>query len=117
MTQIALEASEKLALEGFACGVLHMHTIKPLDNEALLRLLPLVDGIVTLEEHTRIGGLGSAVLEFCNDYFSGQMPKITRIGIPDKFANQYGTQNSLLQHWGITIDSAINAMRLQLTTK
>lgn len=116
MTQIALEASELLALEGLTCGVLHMHTIKPLDNEALSRLLPSVDGIVTLEEHTRIGGLGSSVLEFCNDYIPEQSPKITRIGIPDKFANQYGSQNSLLQYWGITTDSVSNAMRLLLKT-
>lgn len=117
MTQIALEASELLALEGLTCGVLHMHTIKPLDNESLLRLLPLVDGIVTLEEHTRIGGLGSSVLEFCNDYIPELSPKITRIGIPDRFANQYGSQNSLLQHWGITTQSASNAMRLRLKAK
>ena len=116
MTQVAIKASEQLALEGLTCGVLHMHTIKPLDNEALSRLLPSVDGIVTLEEHTRIGGLGSSVLEFCNDYIPEQSPKITRIGIPDKFANQYGSQNSLLQYWGITTDAVSNAMRLQLKT-
>jgi len=80
-------------------------------------LLPSVDGIVTIEEHTRIGGLGSSVLEFCNDHFPEQSPKITRIGIPDQFANQYGSQNSLLEHWGITAQSASNAMRLQLKGK
>ena len=100
--------------EGISCGVLHMHTVKPLDNEALSKLLPTVQGVVTVEEHTRIGGLGSAVLEFCNDNMPEQGAKITRIGIPDHFAEQYGSQNSLLAHWGITVDSICEAMRKKL---
>ncbi len=84
------------------------------------RSIPLVTkatSVVTVEEHSRIGGLGSAVLEFCNDYMPEQSPKIKRIGIPDKFATQYGSQNSLLQHWGITTESVSHAMRVQLHAK
>ncbi|MCX6239046.1 MAG: transketolase [Bacteroidia bacterium] len=114
MTQLALKATEQLNVEGFSCGVLHMHTIKPLDNNSLLYWFPKVKGVVTVEEHTRIGGLGSAVLEFCNDEMPEQAAKISRIGIPDKFADQYGSQNSLLGHWGITVDSLCVAMRKQL---
>lgn len=113
MTQLALEACTKLALEGLNCGVLHMHTIKPLDNEALARWLPSVKSVVTVEEHSRIGGLGSAVLEYCNDYLPKQSPKISRIGIPDKFARQYGSQNSLLNYWGITVEALCHTMKLQ----
>lgn len=114
MTQLALKAAEQLTGEGLTCGVLHMHTIKPLDNLSLSHWLPQVKGVVTVEEHTRIGGLGSAVLEFCNDEMPKQAAKITRIGIPDKFADQYGSQNSLLGHWGITVDSLCTAMRKQI---
>lgn len=114
MTQLALKAAEQLADERFSCGVLHMHTIKPLDNLSLSRWLPQVKGVVTVEEHTRIGGLGSAILEFCNDEMPEQAAKITRIGIPDRFADQYGSQNSLLEHWGITVGSLYAAMRIQL---
>lgn len=114
MTQLALQACKKLSDEGISCGVLHIHTIKPLDNHSLSSILPLVNGIVTVEEHMRIGGLGSAILEFCNDEMPEQAAKITRIGIPDKFSEQYGNQNSLLENWGITVESLYNTMRKQL---
>ena len=110
MTQLALLACEDLALEGVNCGVLHMHTVKPLDNDALSEYIPLVEGIVTVEEHNRIGGLGSAILEFCSDEMPEHTSKIRRIGIPDHFADQYGSQNSLLSHWGITTNSLVKSM-------
>lgn len=115
MTQLALRAAAKLATENLGCGVLHMHTVKPLDQAALGTWLPKVQGIVTVEEHTRIGGFGSAVLEYCNDEMPLQAAKITRMGLPDCFADQYGSQNSLLGHQGITVASLCDAMRKQLS--
>jgi transketolase len=114
MTQLAIEAAEKLNQEGIACGVLHVHTIKPLDELQLSKLLPHVKAVVTVEEHTRIGGLGSAVLEFTNDNMPEQSSKIMRIGIPDQFAKQYGSQESLLNHWGITVENLVNSMKNKL---
>ena len=115
MTQLALEAVERLETDfGVKCGVLHMHTVKPIDSEALMHWLPKVNAVVTVEEHTRIGGLGSAILEFCNDEMSEQLAKISRIGIPDQFSENYGSQNSLLEHWGITSDALCESMREQL---
>ena len=114
MTQLAIEAVEKLREEGIICGVLHVHTIKPLDEIQLSKLLPLVRAVVTVEEHTRIGGLGSAILEFTNDNMPEQSSKITRIGIPDQFAKQYGSQESLLNHWGITVENIVNSMKNKL---
>jgi len=115
MTQLALEAAERLKTDfGIKCGVLHIHTVKPIDSEALMHWLPKVNAVVTVEEHTRIGGLGSAVLEFCSDEMSEQAAKITRIGIPDQFSENYGSQNSLLEHWGITSESLCDSMRKQL---
>ncbi|MEB3826898.1 transketolase family protein [Phormidium sp. CCY1219] len=115
MTQLGLQAAQKISEDsGMACGVLHIHTIKPLDRATLSQWLPKVQGVVTVEEHTRIGGLGSAVLEFCNDTMPEQAAKIRRIGIPDRFAEQYGSQNSLLAHWDITVDSLCAAMVQQL---
>jgi transketolase len=114
MTQLALRAADQLATEGLPCGVLHMHTVKPLDQAALTHWLPKVKGVVTVEEHTRIGGLGSAILEFCNDEIPEQAVKVARIGIPDRFADQYGSQDSLLEHWGITVDALCNTMCKQL---
>ena len=114
MTQLALKAIDKLSAEGILCGVLHMHTIKPLDHAALSSWLPKVDAVVTVEEHTRIGGLGSAVLEFCSDEMPEQAVKVSRIGIPDHFADQYGTQDTLLAHWGLTVDAICQSMRKKL---
>ena len=114
MTQLALQASEKLENEGIYCGVLHMHTIKPLDENSLMNLIPNVKAVVTIEEHTRIGGLGSAILEFCSDSIPEHTHKIFRVGIPDKFAEQYGSQNSLLEHWGITVQNIISSMKNKL---
>uniref|UniRef100_UPI004047F80E transketolase family protein n=1 Tax=Limnohabitans sp. TaxID=1907725 RepID=UPI004047F80E len=113
-TQIALAASEQLADEGISVGVLHMHTVKPLDHEQLRLILPEVAAVVSAEEHTRIGGLGSALLEFCNDNLPRQTEKIARVGLPDRFADQYGNQNTLLTHMGVSVDTLCNAMRQQL---
>ena len=114
-TQIALAASEKLADEGISVGVLHMHTVKPLDHDQLKQLLPEVAGVVTAEEHTRIGGLGSALLEFCSDHMPRQLEKISRIGLPDQFADQYGNQKTLLTHMGVSVETLCEAMRRQLS--
>lgn len=111
MTQLALDAAARLDSEGISCGVLHMHTIKPLDKEKLSEILPQVCAVVTVEEHTRIGGLGSAVLEFISDEMTASQPIVKRIGIPDKFADKYGSQNSLLSNWGIDVDGLCNEMR------
>jgi len=111
MTQIALKAASELEKENILCGVLHMHTIKPLDKETLLELFPKVTKIVTVEEHFKNGGLGSSILEFCNDEMPDQCIKIKRIGIEDKFADQYGSQNSLLENWGISTQHLCAAMR------
>ena len=114
MTQLALKAITQLSSEGIACGLLHMHTVKPLDHGALSHWLPKVGAVVTVEEHTRIGGLGSAVLEYCSDEMPEQAAKVARIGIPDHFADQYGTQDTLLAHWGLTVDALCQTMKKKL---
>jgi len=115
MTQLALEAADKLTSEGLKCSVLHIHTIKPLDEKALQQLIPTVRSVVTVEEHTRIGGLGSAVLEYCSDEMPEHTGKISRIGIPDRFATKYGSQESLLRHCGISAETLYEKMKEKLT--
>ena len=114
MTQLAIRAVKKLKQMGISCGIMNMHTIKPLDRIALNEWIPKVDGIVTVEEHTRIGGLGNAVLEHCSDEMPEQTGKIFRIGLPDNFADKYGNQNSLLDYFGITVESLCDAMQKKL---
>lgn len=114
MTQLALEAAIELENENIFCGVLHIHTIKPIDESALIDLIPKYNAVISVEEHSRIGGLGSSLLEFCSDNMPDQAEKIFRIGIPDKFADQYGSQNSLLNHWGITVETIVQEMKNKL---
>ncbi|EMI72088.1 transketolase [Leptospira noguchii] len=117
MTQLALEAIQQLETEGVNCGVIHMHTVKPLDGEILKEWIPKVSAIVTVEEHTRIGGLGSAVLEFCNDEIPNETGKISRIGLPDQFSEKYGSQESLLNHFGINKDNLVKTMKDTIRAK
>jgi transketolase len=114
MTQLALETADILMADGVDVGVLHVHTIKPFDVEGVVSAIGNVKAVVTVEEHIVNGGLGSAVLESCSELRPDLLPKISRIGIPDRFATEYGSQNSLLQHWGITSSTLIDAMMKKL---
>ena len=114
MTQLALETAEILKGDGVDVGVLHVHTIKPFDVSGVISAIENVKAVVTVEEHIVNGGLGSAVLESCSELRPELLPKISRIGIPDKFATEYGSQGSLLKHWGITVDNLVAAMMKKL---
>ena len=98
---MALEASDTLADKGINISVLHMHTVKPLDVECLLKLVAKVPVVVTAEEHTVIGGLGSAVAEAIAEADFDEIKRFKRIGIPDVFANRYGSQDSLMDYYNI----------------
>ena len=114
MTQLALETADVLKAKGVDVGVLHVHTIKPFDTDGVISAIEGVKAVVTVEEHIVNGGLGSAVLEACSELRPELLPKISRIGIPDKFATEYGSQSSLLKHWGITADNLVAAMMKKL---
>ena len=111
MTQKCLSAAKLLAKDGLEAGVLHMHTIKPLDSESINELIPSVKKLVTVEEHSKIGGLGSAILEEVSDSCPEHLHKIRRVGIDDYFANQYGSQETLLDAFGISIERIARVMR------
>ncbi len=117
MTQLALETAEILKAKGVDVGVLHVHTVKPFDVDGVVSAIEDVEAVVTVEEHIWNGGLGSAVLESCSELHPELLPKILRIGIPDKFATEYGSQTSLLKHWGITTDNLVAAMMKKLGGK
>ena len=108
MTQRALAAAEVLEKQDIQAGVLHMHTVKPLDEQALFQATAGVELIVTAEEHALAGGLGSLVLETLNDAGHTGGPKVVRLGLPDAFASQYGSQDSLLQSWHLDSDALVD---------
>lgn len=98
-TARALEAADILAGQGVAMGVLHLHTLKPLDGGTLAAFVTGADLVVTVEEHSRIGGLGSAVLEQLSD--GGVALPVLRLALPDAFPDDYGSQDHLLERAGL----------------
>jgi len=97
----ALEAAEALEADGIGSTILHMHTVKPLDTEALIEHARESELIVTVEEGTTVGGLGSAVVDTLNDAMPGAVPPIKRLGIPDVFTKNYGNQDQLMEIFGL----------------
>ena len=98
----ALKAIEKVAEKGIKVALFDMIFLKPLDCDLLESICNKYDKIITVEDGTLIGGLGTAVTEWIND--NGYKVKITRLGIPDKFIKQ-GTVQQLYSICGIDADS------------
>lgn len=105
--RLALEATAALATQGVHATVLNMHTVKPLDTDALLEAAATTKGLVTVEEAWRTGGLGSAVLETVAD--AGSRVPVTRIGVADRFMSGSGNHASLLSEAGITGSAVVAA--------
>jgi transketolase len=96
-TTQALKAAGSLAGDGIRCRLLHLHTVKPIDADAIVGAAAEARLVVTVEEHSVVGGLGSAVLETLSDRITGTLPPVKRLGIPDKFAEHYGSQQKLME--------------------
>jgi transketolase len=98
MVAEALEAARQLAEKGIRAAVLNVSTIKPLDVEAVVKAARATGAVVTCEEHSVIGGLGSAVAEVLGEEYP--VP-LERVGIRDTFG-QSGKPAELLEHYGLT---------------
>ncbi|MBI4445911.1 MAG: transketolase [Acidobacteria bacterium] len=105
--KIGLEAAENLNRQGIQAAVLHLPTIKPLDTEAILQRVSKVDAVVTVEEHTIVGGLGSAVAELIAEADLAGHRGFKRVGIPDIFPDEYGSQDSLMTRCKITAEGVV----------
>ncbi|MEW6226541.1 MAG: transketolase family protein [Bacillota bacterium] len=112
MVEAALRAAEELERERVSCRVLNVHCLKPLDTEAILAAARETRGIVTIEDHSVIGGLGSAVAEVLSENCPAPL---VRIGIQDKFG-QSGTTQQLLEQYGLTVENIKQAARKIGTT-
>jgi transketolase len=109
----SLEAAEKLAEEGINAAVLHMPTIKPLDKEAIIQAAEDTGVIVTSEEHSIYGGLGSAVAEVLVE--EKPVPML-RVGVKDR-NSESGSNEALLQKYEISIDHIAAKVRAALKKK
>ncbi len=111
MVSVALEATELLSSRGIQASVLDLHTVKPLDGEALFNAADRTPLIVTLEDHNVIGGLGGAVAEFVT---ACRPVPVLRIGVPDVFTES-GDPALLFQKCGM--DAASVAARVEKALK
>ena len=107
MVEKALAAARILAEEGIRARVINMHTIKPIDRELVLSTARKTGKIVTAEEHSVIGGLGSAVSEVLSQ---GYPVKQAMVGIQDSFGES-GTPAELLQKYGLTVEHIVEAAK------
>lgn len=101
--RLAIEAKEALAKDGISVRLLDMHTIKPLDKEAITSCINDIGKIITVEDHNIINGLGSAVCEVAAEMGKS---KVHRIGIQDQFG-QSAPYERLLAMNGITVENII----------
>jgi transketolase len=103
MVYEALIAADRLSGLGISVRVVNVSTLKPLDEESIIRLSEDVKGIITVEEHSIIGGLASAVTYALR----GKGIPIKTIGINDEFGQSANTYDELLVHYGLTADNII----------
>jgi transketolase len=97
---VVLNAADTLGNDGISTRVLSVHTLKPFDREAILDACTQTGGLVTVEEHTLDGGLGSAVAETCMD--AGVIPKrFARVGLAVGFSSIVGSQSYLRTRYGM----------------
>ncbi|HYW60111.1 MAG TPA: transketolase C-terminal domain-containing protein [Xanthobacteraceae bacterium] len=102
MTTNSLAAAELLEREGIDAAVLHIHTVKPLDEAAVLEHAAGAALVVTVEEGVGIGGLGSAVTDLLVEKLGTGLPAMRRIALPDAFPHHYGVQDDLFDMFGLT---------------
>ncbi|WP_027176917.1 transketolase family protein [Desulfovibrio aminophilus] len=107
----AKAAADELAGEGISCSILHMHTVKPFDAELFLDMARGVRAVVSVEEHTVVGGLGGAAAELLAETPFARQPRFKRLGIPDIFPDKYGTQNQLMSRFGIDQKAVTEAVK------
>jgi transketolase len=109
----AIQAVRELAAEGVRARLVEMHTIKPLDGETLTACANETGAVVTVEEHSIIGGLGGAVAE----HLSSTAPvPMERVGIADQFAES-GPYADLLDKYGLSIEHIVGAARRAIARK
>ena len=110
MVYESLLAAEELAKQGINARVINIHTIKPIDKDIIIKAAKETKKIVTVEEHSIIGGLGSAVAEVVTE--SCPVPVI-RIGVNDKFGHS-GPAKDLLKEFGLCSENIVNTVKSAL---
>lgn len=110
LVEEALKAASVLSKEGISARVLNVGTIKPLDEETILKAAKETKFIITAEEHSVVGGLGSAISEYLSE---NHPTKIKKLGVFDKFG-QSGTGNELLIKYELTAEKIVAMVKENL---
>ncbi|MBT0663744.1 transketolase family protein [Geobacter pelophilus] len=113
MTSAAVKAAEALKSEGISARVVHIGTVKPLDQDILVKAAKETQLIITAEEHSIIGGLGGAVAELLSEHCP--VP-VHRLGVKDRFGTS-GKAEELLKYFELTADDLAGAAREALKRK
>lgn len=113
MVAKALEAREQLSLKEIDAEVMNVHTIKPLDEEAIIKSAKKTGCVVTVEEHSIIGGLGSAVAEVLVE--NGNVP-MQRVGIRDIFLESAYAED-LMKYYGLSVEDIVKSVNKCLKRK
>ena len=113
MVSMALDAAKILANEGISARVVNIATIKPIDKDIILDAARSTGAIVTAEEHSIIGGLGSAVAEIVCE---GCPVPVVRMGVEDKFGHS-GKVPPLLEMYGLTVENLVAKAKAAVALK
>lgn len=117
MTTNCLAAADILASAGIDVSVVHFHTVKPLDVDAVLRHAANSNLVVTVEEGVKIGGFGSAVADALLEKLDRGHPSIVRLGLPDVFPHQYGSQADHFEINGLSSAQIVETVKTALAGK
>jgi transketolase len=112
MLKDAVAVAERLEGEGLSVRVLSMHTLKPLDEEAILAAARETPAVITVEEHSVTGGLGAAVADVlaCSGV---RMPRFRKYGLPDEVSHAVGSQTYLRRRCGDLYEAAVALARVR----
>jgi transketolase len=108
MVDQAVDAQQRLSKVGVSVRVVDMHTIKPLDEALVLKCMRETNAIVTVEEHSVIGGLGGAVSEVLAEHCSGL--RFKRIGVQDMFCES-GEPDELFEKYGLNASHIVKTIK------
>jgi len=110
MLSIAMEAAERLTAAGMDCGVASMGSLKPLDTDFLAEIFGAADVVATIEEHSVLGGLGTAVAEWRAASAPASQARLLVFGTPDEFLHQTTHQPSAREWAGLTAEKICRAV-------
>jgi len=110
---LSIEVADKLTATGVSVGLESFHTVKPLDEECLNDLFTRCRVVATIEEHSRLGGLGGAVAEWLSEQPAARA-RLLRFGTADRFLHEAGSQEHARKQYGLTTETLVDSIRTAL---